>query len=205
MVKYIYITLKSLIFNPIIGMILYKSKIHPLARVQSFGSKVQVSQVIIKEFVSVIPASGLIILEPGVLIERNSELRGMSNKLQLGRNTTINKGVTMIGDIIVGDSCLIAQNVFISSRSHLIEYSPGLTIREQEAKFLENNTQDDFPSDEVLIGQDVWIGAGVVILPGVRLGDGVIVSANSVVTESFGPNLIIGGIPAQVIRNRIID
>jgi len=139
------------------------------------------------------------------LIERNSELRGMSNKLQLGRNTTINKGVTMIGDIIVGDSCLIAQNVFISSRSHLIEYSPGLTIREQEAKFLENNTQDDFPSDEVLIGQDVWIGAGVVILPGVRLGDGVIVSANSVVTESFGPNLIIGGIPAQVIRNRIID
>jgi len=54
--------------------------------------------------------------------------------------------------------------------------------------------------DMVKIGSGCWIGQNVTILPGVELGDNVIVGANSLVNKSFGSNVIIGGIPARVIK-----
>jgi len=54
----------------------------------------------------------------------------------------------------------------------------------------------------VKIGEDVWIGARVIILPGVTIGDGSIIGANSVVTKNVEPNTIVGGIPAKFIKNR---
>jgi acetyltransferase-like isoleucine patch superfamily enzyme len=55
------------------------------------------------------------------------------------------------------------------------------------------------------IGNDVWIGANVVVLRGVTIGDGSIIAANAVVTNNIPPYSIAGGIPAKVIRPRIAD
>ena len=55
------------------------------------------------------------------------------------------------------------------------------------------------PCSPIVIGDNCWIGAGCIILPGVELGDHVIVAAGSVVTKSFGSNQVIGGTPAKHI------
>lgn len=59
--------------------------------------------------------------------------------------------------------------------------------------------------DQATIGNDVWIGANVVVLRGVTIGDGAIVAANAVVTKDVPPYTICGGIPAKVIRSRVAD
>ncbi|MDI6644110.1 MAG: acyltransferase [Methanobacteriaceae archaeon] len=54
----------------------------------------------------------------------------------------------------------------------------------------------------VKIGSDVWIGARVIIMPGVTIGDGSIIGANSVVTKDIDPYTIVGGVPAKFIKKR---
>jgi virginiamycin A acetyltransferase len=55
---------------------------------------------------------------------------------------------------------------------------------------------------DTIVGNDVWIGYGALIMPGVTIGDGAIIAAGSVVTKNVLPYTIVGGNPAQVIRNR---
>jgi len=57
-------------------------------------------------------------------------------------------------------------------------------------------------SKPVVIGADVWIGAGASVLPGVTIGDGAVIGARAVVTKDIPPNAIAVGIPAKVIRYR---
>ncbi len=59
--------------------------------------------------------------------------------------------------------------------------------------------------DRATIGNDVWLGAGVVVLRGVTIGDGCIVAANAVVTRDLPPYTICGGLPAKVIKKRLPD
>ena len=56
----------------------------------------------------------------------------------------------------------------------------------------------------ITIGNNVWIGAGAIILPNVKIGDGVIIGAGSVVTKSFSANQVIGGVPAKLIKERTL-
>ncbi len=56
----------------------------------------------------------------------------------------------------------------------------------------------------ITIGADAWIGAGVVILPNVTIGEGAVVGANSVVTKDVPPYTIVGGIPAKPIKEVIV-
>ena len=56
-----------------------------------------------------------------------------------------------------------------------------------------------------IIGNDVWIGHGACIMPGVKIGDGVIISAGAVVTRDIAPYRIVGGNPAEVIRMRFSE
>lgn len=55
---------------------------------------------------------------------------------------------------------------------------------------------------EVVVGNDVWIGMRVVIMPGVRVGDGAVVGAGAVVTKDVPDFAIVGGVPAKIIKYR---
>ena len=72
-------------------------------------------------------------------------------------------------------------------------------------KYFDNAKYEDSPirnNKPIVIGNDVWIGAGVIILPNVHIGDGAILAAGAVVTKDIDPYTISGGIPAKPIRKR---
>ena len=63
----------------------------------------------------------------------------------------------------------------------------------------------NLPSRDTLVGHDVWIGHGATIMPGVTIGSGAIIASGAVVTKDVAPYTIVGGNPAQVIRQRFCD
>lgn len=65
---------------------------------------------------------------------------------------------------------------------------------------------DELPfKGDIVIGNDVWIGYGTVIMPGVKIGDGAIVAAKSIVTKDVSPYTVVGGNPAYLLRKRFSD
>ncbi|NVK00691.1 MAG: acyltransferase [Oceanospirillaceae bacterium] len=98
--------------------------------------------------------------------------------------------ITTDGGVVIGDRTLIGYGAKILSRNHVIP-SVGRS-------FIDSG----HVAKKVVIGKDCWIGANSIILPGVRLGDGVVVAAGSVVTKSQASNSIVGGVPAKLIRKR---
>ncbi len=78
----------------------------------------------------------------------------------------------------------------------------------QYGKYFHNSRYENSPlrnNREIIIGNDVWIGANVIILPGVNIGDGAIIAAGAVVTKSVEPYAVVGGIPAKVIKYRFAE
>ncbi|MBT8254153.1 MAG: acyltransferase [Flavobacteriaceae bacterium] len=81
----------------------------------------------------------------------------------------------------------------------------GVSIRDTDHEFAnleEPMITQGITTAPVRIEDNVWIGYGAVITKGVTIGSGSIIAANAVVTKSFGPNSIVGGVPAKLIRNR---
>lgn len=92
-----------------------------------------------------------------------------------------------VAPIRIGQHCLLGPHVQIYSVNH----PDNPRLRRNGAMGI---------GRPVNLGNDVWIGGGAIICPGVTLGDNVIVGAGSVVTRSFGSNVVIGGNPAKVLR-----
>lgn len=113
--------------------------------------------------------------------------------ITIGDNSYINGGMIVAGrnsSINIGNNCLISYNVHIRTTSHNHQRKDML-IREQ----------GEFEAD-INIKDNVWIGFGVQILPGVSIGENSIIGAGAVVTKSLPPNGIYGGIPAKLIKER---
>lgn len=123
--------------------------------------------------------------------------RGSPSVLHIGRHVQINDSVHIgaIEQVVIGDHTLIASRVFISDHNH------G-NYQVADAASAPEIPPADRPlsSRPVRIGRNVWLGEQVCILPGVSIGDGAIVGANSVVTRDIPPNSISAGNPARVIR-----
>lgn len=100
--------------------------------------------------------------------------------------------VTSINNISIGDGFVSGKWVTITDNSHgyatMDDLELPVSVREIVSK------------GPVKIGKNVWLGDKVTILPGVTIGDGVVVAANSVVTKDVPPYSIVGGIPAKVIK-----
>lgn len=113
--------------------------------------------------------------------------------LVIGKNVCVQDfcHIGCIDNIVIGDGTLIASKVFITDHFH------GNITSEDLKNVPEKRPLSHKP---VKIGQNVWIGDGACILPGVILGDNVIVGANAVVTHSFEADSIIAGCPAKLIR-----
>lgn len=119
--------------------------------------------------------------------EQNSELI-IGEGTSIGEMNNIRAGG---GKIIIGKKCIFSQNINIIAANHLIE----------KDKFMIDQPWDT-NKNFVEIGDDVWIGAGVTILPGVKIGTGSILAAGSVVTKDVEPYAIVAGVPARLLKYR---
>lgn len=108
--------------------------------------------------------------------------------VHFGRNVYANFNLTCVDDahIYVGDYTMLAPNVVLATGAHPI--LPQL--REQGLQF-------NLP---VRIGRNCWLGAGVIVLPGVTIGDNTVVGAGSVVTKDLPANVVAVGNPCKVLR-----
>lgn len=103
----------------------------------------------------------------------------------IGANATISSYVTIGNDVMMGPECLI--------------YTANHTLQRRDIPMRLQGHEQARP---VVIGNDVWIGGRVIILPGVHIGDGAVIGAGSVVTKDVPPYAIVGGNPAKVIKER---
>lgn len=106
--------------------------------------------------------------------------------ISIGKRVFINSGCKFQdqGGITIGNDVLIGHNCVIATLNHLFD-------PERRA--------DMIPSP-VEIGDKVWIGANVTILPGVKIGEGAIIAAGAVVTKNVEALTVVGGVPAKLIK-----
>jgi len=114
--------------------------------------------------------------------------------LKIGNSTTIEDahfGITEPNSVIeVGDDCMFSSGIkLLTGDSHSI-----IDLESQKRINYANN---------IKIGPHVWIGADVVVLKGVEIGKDSIVGSRSIVTKKYGPNVIIAGSPAKIIKENI--
>jgi maltose O-acetyltransferase len=111
----------------------------------------------------------------------------IGSKTNINRNCVIWAGIN--SKIIIGNNCLTG---------------PGVTIIAEQYKVEGKELIRSYPQTEkdIIIEDDVWLGANCIILPGVRLGKGAIVAAGAVVVKDVKEYAIVAGLPAKVIKSR---
>lgn len=112
-----------------------------------------------------------------------------------------------VGDVIIGDHTRIGlHNTIIGPvciGSH-VNLAQGITVTALNHNFTDADKRIDeqgITTKPVVIGDDVWIGANAVILPGVAIGSHAVVAAGAVVTKDVPSRTLVGGVPAKVIRS----
>lgn len=112
-----------------------------------------------------------------------------SKNVTIGRQTFINYGCMFntSSAITIGENCAIGMQVLFITGTHDLG---GHHRRAGEHR-----------SEEIEIGNGVWIGARTTVLPGVSVGDGAVVAAGSVVVADCDPDSLYGGVPAKKIRD----
>lgn len=112
--------------------------------------------------------------------------------------------------INVGTSTIIGKNVFINSDCTFLDLG-GITIEDDvligpkvslltEGHPIEPEKRKSLFAKPILIKKNAWIGAGAIILPGVTIGENSIVAAGAVVSKDVPDNVVVGGIPAKIIK-----
>lgn len=106
--------------------------------------------------------------------------------IRVGKRVFINFGCTFMdrGGVTIGDDAFIAPQVQLITENH----------------GLEPDRRRYITSRPIIIGKNVWIGAGAIILPGVHIGDGAVVGAGSVVTKDVPANTVVAGNPTKPIK-----
>ena len=116
------------------------------------------------------------------------------DKIKMGKDCFINHNVSFLlggaaQGVIIGDNVYIGPNTIITTVTHVLGSA--------DKRAGENNYLP------ITIENGVWIGASCTILPGVKIGKGSVIAAGAVVTDDVPENVLIGGVPAKIIKQLI--
>lgn len=117
---------------------------------------------------------------------------GKGFDITIGDNSGIGVNARIYGPISIGDNVMMGPDVVIITTKHNFQ-DPNIPMNKQ-------GVTGPYP---VKIGNDVWIGERVIILPGIIVGDGAILAAGSVVTKDVVQFAVVGGNPARFIKSRL--
>ena len=127
-------------------------------------------------------------------------IRG-GNNIELGEHVSVGPGAT-----------LFSTGAKLVFRNHIIA-GPNLTAISGDHKYVvgeyidvvKASEKESYYDQDIIVEEDVWIGANVILLKGVTIGRSSIVAAGSVVTKNVPPFSIVGGVPAKVIKKKWED
>ena len=110
-------------------------------------------------------------------------------RIRVGARTFVNYGLVAldVASIAIGDDVQIGPNVQLLTPTHPVE--PDARRAKWEA------------AEPIAIEGNVWLGGGVIVLPGVTIGENTVVGAGSIVTKDLPPNVVAAGNPARVVRS----
>lgn len=132
-------------------------------------------------------------IEEEVVIKEGAKICACnkSANISIGKRTTIGYNTYLFASsgISIGDDCLVAPFVYIVDSNHTI-------LKEKKINSQPNE------SEEIKIGNDVWLASNVTILKGVTVGDGAVVAANTLVNKDIEPFSINAGTPSKIIGYR---
>lgn len=120
----------------------------------------------------------------------------VGNRVAFGIGTVV---LSTRAKVVIQNDVMTGPNVTIVTGDHRVDILGRTMFSIHDDEKLPENDRD------VLIENDVWIGANAVILKGVTIGRGSIVSAGAVVTKDVPPYAIVGGVPAKVLKYRFTD
>ena len=112
-------------------------------------------------------------------------------RLSIGDNSGVGINAVIDGEVIIKNNVMMGPDVIIYTQNHAFDVTD-----------IPMNEQGFQAEKKVIIESDVWIGARVIILPGVKIGKGCIIGAGAVVTKDIPPYSIVGGNPAKIIKGR---
>lgn len=125
------------------------------------------------------------------IIDSYGSIKKESGRLKIGNNVGISEYcyIGIRGNLYIGNDVIIGPGVKIFTENHSVEIS-NIPFR------MQNEVRKD-----VIIGNNVWIGANAVILPGVIVHDNSVIAAGSIVSKNVEKSTIVGGVPAKLIKN----
>ncbi|MBO4811311.1 MAG: acyltransferase [Prevotella sp.] len=130
-------------------------------------------------------------------------------RFTLGRNSVVESFSCInnaVGDVVIGDYTRIGlHNTIIGpvSIGHHVNLAQGVTVTALNHNYADTTRRIDeqgVDTQPVTIADDVWIGAGAVVLPGVTIGQHSVVAAGAVVTNDVPAFCVVGGVPAKIIK-----
>lgn len=134
--------------------------------------------------------------------------------IKMGQGSTMAPNVSLqYGNLIsIGDHCHIGERCYLWAGptkgritiGNFVSFAPEVFViaSNYQTKIGTPFRQQPMQEKDIVVGNDVWLGARVILTAGVTIGDGCIVGAGSVVTHDLPPNSIAAGVPARVIKNR---
>ena len=115
---------------------------------------------------------------------------GGAKRVHIGKGCFINTEIRFAcpkAPITLGERCRIGPRVSFEGAQHSL--------------YLNDKGRRGTTGSPIVVGKDVWIGAGAIVTAGVSIGDGAVVAAGAVVTKSIAPFTLVGGVPAKKIKN----
>jgi acetyltransferase-like isoleucine patch superfamily enzyme len=141
-------------------------------------------------------------------IVNNAEVAPPTGQVKIGKFTTGSPKILSWrkdDKLVVGKFTMFATGVIIlAGGEHNLERVTCYTLKNL-FHISDDSDIDSASKGPVIIGNDVWVGANAIILSGVKIGDGAIIGAGSVVTKDIPPYAIVGGNPSQIIRYRFSE